>query len=139
MTVALHHLTADMPGEGFGCLLAHVRIFGEPRNERMPHIVRPVTHTSDLAGDSPGFAPRTHRAVEINVPESRYPRISGKAHFVVRENEAIQPGIREAFEPQRQTGANATRQWNYAASTCSCLTFRHDYLALYDRTICPFE
>jgi hypothetical protein len=85
VAVAFEHLATDMSREGLDRLLAHVWVFSQPRNERVPHIMWPVTHACSFAGDSPRFAPRTHWAVEINVVEDRDARVSGQSDFVVWE------------------------------------------------------
>ena len=125
MAVAFEHLTADVSREGLDRLLAHARILGQPGDERVPHVVGPVAHASGFAGLSPRLAPGTHWKAEVNVVEDRQARVSGHAYLVVREKEAIRPGFRETFQPQRKTSAHATRERYQAARAFRRLALRH--------------
>src|SRR5580765_2378638 len=69
VAISFKHLTANVTRKCPNRLLAHVRILRKPRDERVPHIVRPVASASSFAGNPPGFAPRTHRLTEIGAVE----------------------------------------------------------------------
>lgn len=113
MAIAFEHLTADVPREGFNGLFADAWILCEPRDERVPHIVRPVAHASGFTGEPPCVAPGTHWTAEINVVKHGQTRVSAHPYFVEREEQTVRPGTGEAFLPDWARNSQRQRQQNF--------------------------